>query len=323
MPLRQIGQSELYVQPIAMGCWPIAGMTSTFVNDVDSLATLQAALDAGINFLDTAFGYGVDGESEKLIGRVLRHRSDRVIVASKGGMEWRNGQRHFDASSATLIRQCETSLRRLGRDTLDLYYLHAPDQVTDLTTIAETFNQLIQKGKIRYAAVSNLTVEQIEAFTQVCPVVAVQDYFNMLQQEDRSEVIRWCRENDVAYIAYWPLMKGLLAGRLGRDHRFSDTDSRPRYDIYRGQEWERNQDFVDQLRTISEQAGMTVAQMVIVWTIQANGIHSVLCGAKRPYQILETAAAMHFQLDPQTKHQIDQAIKRRLDRGAAEELATR
>lgn len=311
MKKRQIGGSDLWVNPVAMGCWPIAGMTSTHVNDVDSVATLQAALDAGVDFLDTAFGYGLDGESEKLVGQVLKHRSDQIVIASKAGMEWQNGQRQFDASPATLVRQCELSLQRLGRDTIELFYLHAHDDKTPIEDIAACMADLKKQGKIRAVGVSNLSLQQIEAFQQVCSIDAVQDYFNMLQQSDRADVITWCQTNHASFIAYWPLMKGLLAGQLARDHRFSDMDSRQRYDIYKGEQWQRNQDFVDCLRTIAADAKVTVSQLVIAWTLQVPGIHSVLCGAKRPYQILETAQAMHIQLEPTTLDSIDEAIQTR------------
>lgn len=295
-----------------MGCWPIAGMTSTFVNDVDSLATLQAALDAGVDFLDTAFGYGCDGESEKLIAKVIAHRSRRPVLASKGGMAWINGVRHFDARPETIVKQCETSLKRLGVDCIDLYYLHAPDETTPVEVSATAFEQLKQAGKIQAVGVSNLSLEQVREFACVCPIDAVQDYFNMLQQTDRQDIRTWCQENQASFVGYWPLMKGLLAGRLRRNHQFSDMDSRKKYDIYRGEEWQRNQDFVDQLRQISQDQGVSVAQLVIAWTIQVPGVHSVLCGAKRPYQILESANAMRFHLPTPQIRRIEQAIAQRL-----------
>lgn len=312
MDRRPIGNSELKVHPVAMGCWPIAGMTSAFVNDIDSLATLQAALDSGIDFLDTAYGYGENGESEILIGKVLQGRTDHPVVASKAGMAWHQGQRVFDASPQTIFSQCDASLRRLQRDHIDLYYLHAPDDRHELEQIAETFLSLRDQGKIRAVGVSNLTVSQLDAFQSVCPIDAVQDYFNMLQQDDRADVIGWCQQHQASFVAYWPLMKGLLAGRLKRNHRFADTDSRPKYDIYRGEQWQRNQDFVDQLKRISADVGITVVQLVIAWTIQVDGIHSVLCGAKRPYQILESSSAGQIRLEPATCDRIRHAIEQRL-----------
>lgn len=310
---RTLGRSALQVSPIALGCWPIAGMTSTHVNDVDSLATLQAAFDAGINFLDTAFGYGIEGESEKLIAQAIRHRSDSVVIASKAGMAWDGAQqRRFDAAPATVRRQCEMSLRRLGRDWIDLYYLHADDGKTPMSEIAGAFAQLMAEGKIRAAGVSNLTPSQLDAFAAECPITAVQDYFNMLQQTERRGVIDWCQRHHAAFVCYWPLMKGLLAGQLPRDFQFSQQDSRRNYPQFQGRSWELNQDFVEQLRAIAMDAGKTVSQIVIYWTMHQAGITSVLCGAKRAQQIVECASVMNWHLPESTRLAIDQAIGQRL-----------
>lgn len=310
---RQLGNSDLWVTPVSLGCWPIAGMTSTHVNDVDSLATLQAALDSGINFLDTAFGYGQNGESEKLIAQATKHRSDHVIIASKVGMGWDDQPvRVFDASPANIKQQCETCLQRLQRDCIDLLYLHAPDGKTPLQESAQAFVELIEQGKIRFAGVSNLNVEQLQQFASVCPIAAVQDYFNMLQQIDRREVIRWCQANNSAFVAYWPLMKGLLAGQLPRDFQFSETDSRRNYQQFQGQQWQENQNLVDGLRALSNRINKSVTEIVVQWTFRQPGITSVLCGAKRANQIWESATAMHWELSEHCMQEIDQLIDTRM-----------
>lgn len=134
---RQLGTTDIEISPVAMGCWPIAGMTSVNVNDADSLTTLQAALDSGINFVDTAYCYGPDGESERLIARQLGPRRDDIVIATKGGVHWNvDGTRGQDARPETLKRQCERSLIRLGTDRVDLFYLHAPDPNVPVTDSA-------------------------------------------------------------------------------------------------------------------------------------------------------------------------------------------
>ena len=125
----EIGTTGIHVTPVAMGCWPISGVTTLGVTDAESVATLEAALDSGVNFFDTAFCYGYEGESEKLIGRGLGHRRDEVVIATKGGVHWENRIQQRDARPETLRRQCDESLQRLDTDRIDLYYIHAPDLI--------------------------------------------------------------------------------------------------------------------------------------------------------------------------------------------------
>ncbi len=310
--LRPIGKTDIHVSPVAMGCWPIAGMTSLDVNDEDSVKTLRAALDGGINFFDTAYGYGANGESERLIAQALGDDRDSIVIATKGGMHWdENVERVFDASKERLISQCEESLRRLNTDHVDLFYLHAPDPNTPIVESAAAIKQLLDQGKTRSVGVSNLSIEQMNDFNAVCPISAVQPHYNMLQREIEQDVLPWCQANGASAITYWPLMKGLLAGKLARDHVFQSGDGRAKYPMFQGQEWERNQDFVDDLRQIAQSIDATVAQLVIAWTIAQNAITAALCGAKRAYQIQDTADAMRIDLNDTIKHQIDDALKRR------------
>ncbi|WP_417731536.1 aldo/keto reductase [Rosistilla oblonga] len=313
--LRPLGQTDIRVSPVAMGCWPIAGMTSLEVNDPDSLATLDAAFDAGINFFDTAYCYGANGESERLIGRGLGNRRDQIMIATKGGIAWdADGQRVQDASPATLRRQCDESLQRLGTDRVELLYLHGPDPNVPVAESAGELKRLMDAGKTRSVGVSNFNVEQLEEFHAVCPISAVQPHFNMLQQEITHDILPWCEANGASAIIYWPLMKGLLAGKLSRDHQFAPGDGRAKYPMFQGEEWQKNQDFVDALRQLAIEIGRTVSDVVINWTIHHPGITAALCGAKRPYQITETAAALSWRLSADQRARIDQAIA---DRGPA------
>lgn len=312
MGLRQLGKSDLRVSPVALGCWPISGMTSIDVNESDSLETLYAALDCGVNFLDTAFGYGANGESERLIARAVQGRRERIVLATKCGLGWDvHGQRVIDGRPATLKRQTDESLRRLNVDHVELLYLHAPDPNTPITDSAAALRDLMAAGKTRLVGVSNFTVTQINEFHSVCPISVVQPPYNMLQRQIEVDIVPWCEAHQVSLAVYWPLMKGLLAGRLPRDHVFAPHDGRAKYPMFQGQEWQRNQDFVDELRLIADECGKTVAQIVVRWTIQRPGITAALCGAKRAYQIQETAEAMSFELNDQQVHAIDAAIQRR------------
>ncbi len=309
--LRRLGSSDLIVSSIALGCWPIAGVTSLDVNAEDSLKTLHAALDAGINFLDTAYSYGIDGESETLIGQAIQRRRDKVVVATKGGLHRvGKGQAH-DARPETLLRECDESLQRLQTDVIDLYYLHAPDPEVPVTESAGAIQRMIDIGKVRYAGASNLKVAQLMEFHTVCPITAVQPHYNMLQREIEADIVPWCLHHNVGLCVYWPLMKGLLAGRLSRDHKFVDADGRKKYPMFQGEEWQKNQDFMDDMKGVAADIDCPVSQLVLAWTIRQPGITSALCGAKRAWQIKETAEAMQLELTADTLVRIAAALENR------------
>ena len=235
MDRRRIGKTEIHVSPVALGCWPISGMTSLDVNETDSMATIHAAVDCGINFFDTAFGYGVHGESEILLRRALSDRRGEIVIATKGGLHWDStGKRVLDSSPSRLQHECEQSLVRLGTDYIDLLYLHAPDGVTPIEESANALRGLLVAGKTRSVGASNLSLEQLKAFHEVCPVSAFQPAYNMLQRGIEREIVPWCAENDVSLMVYWPLLKGLLAGKLARDHQFQPSDGRAKYALFQG-----------------------------------------------------------------------------------------
>jgi len=308
--LRQIGTTDLFVSPVAMGCWPIAGVSSVDVTEAHSLATLQAAFDVGINFFDTAYVYGYDGESERLIARALGKQRNQIVIASKCGLHWGEDRKQVrDARPETIQRECEVSLQRLQTDVIDLYYLHAPDPQVPVAESAGALLKLVEQGKIRAVGVSNFTtLDEYQSFVEVCPLAADQPPYNMLQRGIEEVTLPWCRTNQIAEIVYWPLMKGFLAGHLKRDHQWDPRDGRKKYPIFQGEEWNRTHDFVDVLKVLAREGGLTVAQLVIAWTIQRPGITAALCGAKRPEQIRETAGAMEVTLSENQLERIDKAI---------------
>jgi aryl-alcohol dehydrogenase-like predicted oxidoreductase len=294
-----------------MGCWPITGISSVDVNEADSLATLQAAFDSGINFFDTAYCYGFEGESEQMIARVLGPRRHEIIIATKGGIHYEQGKQARDGSPATLKRECEESLQRLKTDYVDLLYLHAPDPKIPVSDSAGALLELLEAGKTRSVGVSNFTTEQLREFAAVCPLSAYQPHYNMLQREIELSQLPWCLEQHVSVVCYWPLMKGLLAGKMSRDHVFAEQDGRKKYPMFQGTEWQKNHDFIDTLRPLAAECGKTIAQLVINWTTQQPGITSALCGAKRPSQIQDNAGAMGWSLSPEQMSKIDAALKQR------------
>lgn len=310
--LRNLGTTGIRVSPVALGCWPMAGMTSLDVNDSDSLATLEACLDIGVNFLDTAYCYGAHGESERLIARALSTRRDEFVIATKCGVHWDDKQQQVrDGRPERLHHEIDESLSRLSTDRVELLYLHAPDPETPLIDSAAALRRIMESGKARSIGVSNVSLEQLQQFHAVCPVTAVQPPYNMLQRQIEQDLVPWCSEHKISIAVYWPLMKGLLSGKLARDHVFRPGDGRIKYPMFHGDEWQKNQDLVDELRAVAAECDRTVAQVVINWTIYQAGITVALCGAKRPDQIQDNAGAMGWALSAAHRERIDNALVRR------------
>jgi len=300
-----LGDSELLVSRVALGCWPMSGISSLGVTDEQSIATIHAALDHGINFIDTAFSYGYDGRSDRVIGQALRGKRESAIIAHKVGSHWdSNRKRCIDGRPETLLSQAQEGLKRLNVEFVDVMYLHSPDPNIPIEDSAGAILEICKKGWARYAAVSNVDLIQAEKFHAACPVVAIQPYFNMVQQDSVLGLLPMAQANNIAMVCYWVLMKGLLSGHLLRDHKFELKDRRLTYPIFHGEAWDRAQDLLDKIRGIAIEQNCTVAQMVLAWSLAQPGVTVALSGAKRPDQIIESANAMDVKLDADTLEQI-------------------
>jgi len=315
MQYRTLGKTDIQISSISLGCWPIAGITSPgSTTHEDSLATIRACFDLGINHLDTAYFYGRDGESERLIAEALGTRRNEMVIATKCGIHWsEDGMQTRDGRPETLRRHVDQSLQRLQTDRVELLYLHAPDPNVPIAESAGELKRLMEEGKTRAVGVSNVEFPELKAFAAECPTAAFQPLYNILQRQIERDTLPWCLENGVAVLAYRPLLKGLLAGKIARDHVFDKADSRSRYEMFRGDQWEQNHDFVDRLRDVARSAGKTVAQVVINWTIRQPGITCAICGARRPDQIIETVGGEGWELSDEERAMIDQAIEDRGD----------
>lgn len=279
--------------PVVLGLWPIAGVTSVGVTEEESRRTIAAALDSGITTFDTAFSYGYHGESDRLLGQMIAGRRDQVVVIGKVGQRWTvDRRRQIDASPRALVADAEASLERIGIERFDLLMLHSVDPRVDIQTSAEALAALAARGLADRIGVCNVGFEKLLRFAEVVHPEAVQWPLNLLQRDILdSRRVRWCEANGVDVLVYWTLMKGILAGRIGRTHVFAERDSRPGYEIYQGAARERTHQIVDSLARLAADCGRTVAQLAIGWTLSQPGISSALVGAKRPEQIRETAAA--------------------------------
>lgn len=293
--------------PVILGLWPIAGITSVDVQEDHSLATLRRALDVGVTTFDTAFSYGYDGESDRLLGESIRGVRDRVQVIGKVGQRWTADRvRVTDGSMKTLVRDAETSLKRIGIDHFDLLMLHGPDPQVDVRVSAEALAMLQLQGKASAVGVCNVNEQQIRAFAEVIPATAVQVPLNCLQQSSLENFIPWCSQRGTAVLVYWVLMKGILAGQIRSDHLFDSRDSRPGYPIYQGEMRARTHRLLDRLQVLAREYECSVAQLSVGWALSQSGVTSVLVGAKRPGQIEETAGSR--PLSPELLAAIDEAI---------------
>jgi aryl-alcohol dehydrogenase-like predicted oxidoreductase len=293
---RRLGQSDLEISTVALGCWPMAGITSGPMSDETAVAVIHAALDAGINHLDTAYVYGRSGESERRIAQALRGRRDAVVLGTKVGVYWGDdGNTRRTGRPDVLRRHFEASLRRLEVDHVDLLYLHAAATDTPIAETAGLFRQLQVEGKARVIGVSNLSLAQLEAFHSECRFEACQMRYSFLERGiEADDVLPWCCQHQVGVVAYEPLAKGLLTGKFARETVFDPDDWRSRSPLVAPERWPMTLEKIEHLRPIADRLNSSLAQVAVGWAISQPGVTAALCGAKRPGQIRETAQAMRL-----------------------------
>jgi len=233
-----------------------------------------------------------------------------MVIATKCGQYWPpSGKQLNDGRPATLRRQCEESLVRLGTDRVELLYLHAPDRKVPVAESAGELKRLCEEGKTLAVGASNLSLAELKQFAAECPLAAFQPPYNMLVRRIEADTLPWCREHGVAVLIYWPLMKGLLAGKIARDQVFGLDDSRRKYPMFQGAERQKNLDMVDRLKQVAAAAGHSVAELAINWTIHQPGVTAALCGAKRPEQIRESAGAAGWRLTPEQVQLLSENVR--------------
>ncbi len=308
MEYRPLGESGLTVSVIGMGCWPMAGVGWTGIDDEASLAALEAAMDGGVTLIDTAYMYGRNGESERLVGRAIAGRRDEIVLATKCGLYWDGTTLLKDSSRKRILEQVEESLRRLNTDYIDLYQVHAPDEDTPFEETAETLAELKEQGKIRAIGVSNYDAAQMKSFAEHAPLHSDQPPYNPLIRGIEAEVLPHCRDNNIAVISYWPLYKGLLTGKYGRGHTFPEGDNRNDDPRFQGEELAHTLDTLDRLKPVGEAYGKSLAQLVIHWIARQPGITSVLCGATRPSQVEQNIEAVGWELSGEHQRQVDEIL---------------
>lgn len=277
---------------IALGLWPIAGITTVGVSTKDAEHTVIAAIDSGITTFDTAFSYGYEGESDRILGSQIKHHREQYTIIGKVGQRWNSHRdRVIDGSRQSLIADAETSLRRMNVDYFDLLMLHSPDPNVALEDSAETIAFLQQRGLCHRTGICNVDTQQLIKFQNILKCDAIQCPLNLIQRESMYHLVPHCQNTEVNIYAFWTLMKGLLAGKINRDHQFAEGDSRPGYPIFQGSARERAHQIVDGMRRLGEEANLTTAQLAIGWVLSQPGISMALVGGHTPSQIRETALA--------------------------------
>ena len=311
MEKRPLGKSGLLLSPVAFGAWAIGGWMWGGSDRKDSLRAVEACLDHGISSLDTAPIYGF-GLSEEVVGEAIRGKRDRFEILTKAGMRWEgtrgeyffttrdNGGRQRDiykySGKDSLIAECEESLKRLGTDYIDLYQIHWPDYTTPIEEAMEAFRVLLEQGKIRAAGVSNYSVEQMDRASTVLPLTSNQVPYSMVRREIEQDVVPWCVEHQCGILAYSPLQRGLLTGKITPDYTFEPGDSRPDTPHFRPGNLKRINGFLDELLPVAEEKHATLSQLAIAWTLRQPGITVALVGARTEQQVGQNAGAMQVEL---------------------------
>jgi len=299
---RQLGWTELDFSTIGLGTWAIGGGEWEYgwgpQDDAESVATIPAAMELGINWIDTAAVYGL-GRSETVLGRAIKGLREKPIIATKCGMVWDQARTISSRLKKESVRsEAEASLRRLGVEVIDLYQVHWPNPDEDIEEAWGAIADLVREGKVRYAGASNFSVEQLKRVQAIHPVASLQPPYSMLQRGVEAELLDYCAANKIGVIVYSPMQKGLLTGKFTRERAQSlaDDDHRRRDSRFQDPQLSANLDLVEGLRAIAEKRGKTVAELAIAWVLRRPEVTAAIVGARRPSQIEETVAAGNWML---------------------------
>src|SRR5258708_7702486 len=234
MERTEIPGTALKVCPVAIGTWAIGGWMGGGTDEAESIATIQAAFEHGINLVDTAPVYGF-GRSEEIVGKAIAESGLRsqVHIATKAGLQWEGGRVSRNASRARILREVEDSLRRLQTDYIDIYQVHWPDPLITIEETAEAMHMLLAQGKIRAIGVSNFSVGQMVRFRRVAPLHVLQPPYNLFERGIEADLLPYCRENNIATLGYGALCRGLLSGRMRADTVFAGDDMRRTHPKFR------------------------------------------------------------------------------------------
>jgi len=308
----QLGLHGPRVSRIAFGNWSAGGDWGTFDRSA-AIAAARQALDLGINFFDTARGYGF-GVAEELLGEALapeiRSARDSIVIATKGGLRLdADGQLTRDSSARALREDLEASLRAIGTDHVDLYQVHWPDPAKPMAETAEALDAFVREGKVRYVGVSNFSARQMAEFQRTRPLDALQPPYHLFRRDIEESILQYTAEHGIGVLVYGPMAHGLLTGWMSEQTTFADGDWRANSPVFRGDEFRRNLAIVRQLQAFADSERMTVAQLAIAWTLSHPAVHVAIVGARNPEQIIATAPAADLRMSARRLELIDEIIR--------------
>lgn len=312
MKKKQLGNSDMHLTPIGIGAWAIGGSGWAFAwghqEDKESLDAIHAALDLGVNWIDTAAVYGL-GHSEEIVGEAIRSRSDKPYVFTKCERRWDENRQIFKSLKRESVRQeCEDSLRRLKVDTIDLYQIHWPEPDEDIEEGWTAMAELKEEGKVRWIGVSNFNVKQMKRIESIAPITSLQPPYSLVSPEVEDEILPHCQENNIGVIVYSPMKSGLLTGKMTRERIASlpDDDFRKRTPNFQEPKLSENLELVERLRVIGSRHGQTPGEVAIAWTLRHPAVTAAIVGMRSAQQAREVLGAAEFRLSAEEIDEITQ-----------------
>jgi aryl-alcohol dehydrogenase-like predicted oxidoreductase len=312
---RKLGNSDLEISRLGVGAWAMGGAGWQFSwgnqDDQDSIGAIRAALDAGMNWIDTAAVYGL-GHSEEIVGKALREVSKKPYVFTKCERRWDEKGKIFPSLRADSIRkECEDSLRRLKVDVIDLYQIHWPDPEADIEEGWTEMANLKTEGKVRWIGLSNFNVEQMRRAQNIAPITSLQPPYSLLARKAEAEILPFARANSIGVIVYSPMRAGLLTGKMTkqRANNLPADDWRSRDKDFQEPQLSRNLELVEVLREIGSRHGRSPAEVALAWTLHNPAVTGAIVGLRRADQVHGVAWALSFRLSDQEVDEIESFFK--------------
>lgn len=316
MQTRKLGATDLEFTTVGFGSWAIGGSGWRFAwghqDDEEAVEAIIKATDLGVNWIDTAVVYG-NGHSEEIVGRALKSLgpSRRPYVATKfGRVHQDDGSIKGILGSKNIRAECESSLRRLGVDAIDLYQMHWPDPDKEIEEAWATMVELKQEGKLRHLGVSNFNVAQMRRLQPIHPIASIQPPYNMISRGVEDEMLSFCAENNIGVVVYSPMAKGLLSGAFNKERaaQLSDDDHRSRDPNFTEPQLSIHLELVEGLKPIAQSNGRKLAELSIAWVLRRPEVTSAIVGVRRPSQIETTAPAGDWNLSEMDLTEIDDLL---------------
>lgn len=323
MNYKTLGQSDIKVSELAFGAWAIGGWFWGGADSKDAITAIETAVDNGMTTIDTAPVYGF-GLSEELVGKAIKGKRDKVQILTKFGLVWteKKGEFYFSSqnndgkdvniyrysSKEKVISDCDQSLKRLGTDYIDLFQIHWSDPTTPVSETMEALEILIKKGKIRAGAVCNYSAELLAEAGKTFTLASDQVPYSMVNRGIEKEIVPYCISKNIGILAYSPMQRGLLTGKIKKNHKFNEGDSRVASIYYKEPNLSRIIQLTENLNLIAKERKVTSSQMVLNWTMQQPGISCVLAGARNATQVLENIKAVDFRLTEEEINKINKLL---------------